>query len=69
LTLLLFCSFILNVAYLSTYLLCCDVVASCSLFDVIILVPCFKLVFPPLSFFVGVGGAVQIQIFHVRLGK
>jgi hypothetical protein len=49
LTLLQFCSFILNTICLNTYLLHYDVVL-CSLFDVVVLALCFKLVFSPLVF-------------------
>jgi len=50
LMLLQFCSFILNTICLNTYLLHYDVVL-CSLFNVVALALCFKLVFSPLVFF------------------
>ncbi len=37
-------------ACLGIYLLRCDVVAPCSLLDIVARTPCFKLVFPPLVF-------------------
>jgi len=67
LTLLQFCSFILNTICLNTYLLHYDVVL-CSLFDIVVLALCFKLVFSPLVFS-SVGGAIQIQVVQARLGK
>jgi hypothetical protein len=68
LTLLQFCSFILNTICLNIYLLHYDVVVLCSLFDVVAFTLCFKLVFSPLVFF-KCGRRFPIQVVQARLEK